>query len=114
MRLNVEWWYRLPGEPDQLRAIPQMQSAAESEQAVEEYARRLETSGYIVQRVQIAEACPVCGSAGRIAFPPKGTRKAKIASLPAWRMVYRQCSACQGRGETNARELVRAGVEVSE
>jgi hypothetical protein len=90
---SADFWYCHETDPQPIRTHCQMISPAVSEPAVLAEAHRMETQGYIIQKIVLRTLCPTCEGNGRIARRPKGCRK---RNLPAWMLHYSDCPTCQG------------------
>jgi hypothetical protein len=96
---SVDYWYRHESDDDRsVRTHCQMSASANSECDVRAEIAALQGSGYTVQKAVMRLTCVACGGAGRIGKAPKGTRKTKAASLPAWRLKWSNCVVCRGDG----------------
>lgn len=105
-RYSVDYWYRAADDADcSVRTLPQMGAGANGLDNVRAEIAKLTAQGYTVQRALMQDTCTACEGAGRIGHAPKGTRKAKIASLPSWRLRYVTCAACKGEGYTSTEEV---------
>lgn len=103
---DVDYWYRHESDADRtIRSICQMSAAARDEAQVRTEIAGLQAQGYEVQKVVMRLVCPTCDGRGRIGRIPKGMRKAKIATLPNWRLVWTSCGRCMGDGWLEATEL---------
>lgn len=105
--LSVDFWYRHEDDTERIqRAEPQMTMGAQSDDDIVREIASLRSQGYLIQRVVVQTLCTnvLCQGSGQIAVPPKGTRLKNIASLPAWRLVYRTCTDCDGNGYLSTRD----------
>lgn len=103
---HADFWYRCSDDPDQsIRHGCQMSASMADRSELEEAIASLESQHYVVQRVDLQLLCPACQGYGRIGKAPKGTRKAKIASLPTWRLTWSECQDCQGKGYTTTERI---------
>lgn len=105
-RYGVDYWYRSADDTDRsVRTLPQMGAGANGLDDVRAEVAKLQAQGYTVQRAVMQDTCTMCDGAGRIGHAPKGTRKAKIAGLPNWRLRWVTCAACKGEGFISAMEV---------
>ncbi len=102
----ADFWYRPADDADQsVRTIPQMGAGAQSEAEVLGIIAGLRAQHYHVQKVTMQTTSMDCAGAGRLGKAPKGTRKAKVASLPYWRLTWTTCPTCAGVGYTESHDV---------
>jgi len=102
----VEFWYRHASDTDQtVRTHCQMTSFADTLEAVHLTIDGLRRQDYTVQRVRLLMMCATCKGNGRIGHAPKGMRKARVKTLPWWRVRWEECAACKGQGATDPFEM---------